>query len=75
MTRMTLTVRIAGAVAALLGVALLGAYALQARQLERELANLPLVRMDPVVVIADRTQTTKSRTTQVAKTAASTTLR
>jgi hypothetical protein len=75
MTRMTLTVRIVGAFAALLGVALLGAYALQARQLERELANLPLVRMDPVVVIADRTQSTKSHTTQVAKAPASTTLR
>jgi hypothetical protein len=31
--------------------------------------------MDPVVVIADRTQSTKARTTQVAKTTASTTLR
>jgi uncharacterized protein YneF (UPF0154 family) len=75
MTRKTLTVRIVVALVALLGATLLGAYALQLRQVERELADLPLVRMDPVVVIADRAQAAKARATQVAKNPAITSLR
>ncbi len=75
MTRKTLTVRIAVAVVALLSTSLLGAYALQSRQMEREIANLPLVRMDPVVVIADRAQSAKVGATQVAKNPATTSLR
>jgi len=75
MTRKTLTVRIAVALVALLSATLLGAYALQSRQVERELADLPLVRMDPVVVIADRSQAAKARATQVAKNPAITSLR
>jgi len=59
----------------LLSAALLGAYALQSRQMEREIADLPLVRMDPVVVIADRAQSAKARATQVAKNPATTSLR
>lgn len=75
MTRKTLTFRIAVALVALLSATLLGAYALQSRQMERELADLPLVRMDPVVVIADRAQAAKARATQVAKNPAITSLR
>jgi len=70
-----LTVRIAVAVVALLSTSLLGAYALQSRQMEREIANLPLVQMDPVVVIADRAQSAKAGATQVAKNPATTSLR
>jgi hypothetical protein len=69
MTRNDMTVRIAVALVALLAVALVGAYALQVRYMEREIADLPLVRMDPVVVIADRLQASKS-STQVARTPA-----
>jgi len=75
MTRKTLTVRIAVALVALLSATLLGAYALQSRQVERELADLPLVQMDPVVVIADRVQSAKPGATQVAKNPAITSLR
>ena len=75
MTRKTLTLRIAVALFALLSAALLGAYALQSRQMEREIADLPLVRIDPVVVIADRAQSAKARATQVAKNPATTSLR
>jgi len=51
MTLKTLTLRIGVALFALLSAALLGAYALQSRQMEREIADLPLVRIDPVVVM------------------------
>lgn len=71
-TRIDMTVRIAAALVALLATALLGAYALQVRHMEREIANLPLVRMDAVVVIADRIPSSKS-STQVARTPTTTT--
>jgi hypothetical protein len=62
------------AIGALVSVSLLGAYALQAHQLERELAALPLVSLDPIVIAADRAQPAKA-STQLARTQATTTLR
>jgi uncharacterized protein YneF (UPF0154 family) len=75
MSRKTPTVRIVVALVALLSATLLGAYALQSRQMEREIADLPLVQMDPVVVIADRVHSAKAGSTQVAKNPATTSLR
>lgn len=73
MTRRNITVWMAG-LAALMGVSLLGAYALQARQLEREIAALPLVQLDPVVITAGRAPAGKT-STRVANTAAQSRLR
>jgi len=75
MTRRTMTIKGTIAFVALLGVTLLGAYALQVRQIEREIAELPLVRLDPVVVIAERAQAKKADSTQVARNPETTTLR
>jgi hypothetical protein len=48
-------------------VALIGAYESQVHRLERQLADLPLVHMDPVAVIANGAQSMQTGTTQVAR--------
>jgi hypothetical protein len=75
MTRGKKAVRNLVALMALLGVTLLGAYALQLRLVEREIAELPLVRLDPVVVIADHAKAKEADSTQVARNPEITTLR
>jgi len=74
MTRMTLTARIM-AVFALFVAAAVGAYGLQMRQIEREIADLPLVHLDPVVIICDRAQSVTTDGTQIAKNPVATSLR
>ena len=44
----------------------LGVHGLQARQTAREVAALPVVRMERVVIVGERTQAERSGTTQVA---------
>ena len=73
MTRRSITVWMAG-LAVLGSASLLGAYALQARQLEREIAALPLVQLDPVVITAGRA-TVDRTSTRVATTPTHGTLR
>jgi hypothetical protein len=44
----------------------LGVHGLQARQTAREVAALPVVRMQRVVIVGERTQAERPATTQVA---------
>jgi hypothetical protein len=44
----------------------LGVHGLQARQTAREVAALPVVRMDRVVIVGERTQAAQPTATQVA---------
>lgn len=44
----------------------LGVHGLQARQTAREVAALPVVRMERVIIVAERTQAARPVATQVA---------
>jgi hypothetical protein len=54
MTRKPANLIITAALIAAMGAAAFGVRAMQARQLEREIAAMPVVRMEPVVVVGER---------------------
>ena len=54
MARKPLNLIIAAAALAVVAATAFGVHALQARQTEHEIASLPVVRMEPVVIIGER---------------------